>query len=562
MPLDDGKEPLPLKHRIPLSLWLGLLCCVCCALSVFPAQAEGGLLRTRDTDIVNDAGEVVQLRGVNAGGWLVQESWMCLTNAPSQLEAFAVLDERFGEATRRRLFDVYEANYWREQDFDNIAALGMNVIRVPFGWWNLTDAEGALLDNAFDRLDWFVGECARRNIYVVLDLHGAPGSQNGADHSGDVTGAHLWEDARYQDRTQALWEAVAAHFRGNPTIAAYDLLNEPGAALTVTAVTQWDFYDRLYRAVRAVDPEHIVILESGWGPEDLPAPDRYGWENVVYEYHHYRYNAENNAAAQKLALDMKLLDIRQAAHPVPTFIGDFSMFQSLDAWRYALDAFRENGLSWALWTYKTAGMSSRALYTYSGPKVDVYRDAAEEIEAKWRDQGTPQRSEALCQLLAQRLTGKELPPEETADAVPVDGPVRDLDVSLAHAAIGATLAAQEDGLLLTTAASLNPKSDANAIALPLPEPVDASPYRYLVFLVKDMQGSNTHRVTLIDGRGKVVSRWVDIPSIHNEWTRINVPLSLFAGCDLKTLSEVRVGEWNGGDYLFGRFFLSMTITDE
>jgi len=61
------------------------------------------MLQSQGKNIVNADGKIVQLRGVNAGGWLVQESWMCLTNAPSQMEAFSVLDARFGRETREHL---------------------------------------------------------------------------------------------------------------------------------------------------------------------------------------------------------------------------------------------------------------------------------------------------------------------------------------------------------------------------------------------------------------------------------------------------------------------------
>ena len=54
----------------------------------------------------------------------------------------------------------------------------------------------------------------------------------------------------------------------------------------------------MYEAIRAIDPEHIIMMESCWDPEDLPAPDRYGWENVVYQYHWYKWNADNDYWAQ------------------------------------------------------------------------------------------------------------------------------------------------------------------------------------------------------------------------------------------------------------------------
>ena len=547
-----------MRHIFLLLMLLSL------TLSSFPAQAKEqtlDMLRTEGLRIVNESGETVLLRGVNAGGWLVQESWMCLTNAPSQLEAYAVLDQRLGRETRERLFAVYEDNYWTEADFDNIQALGMNVIRLPFAWWTLLDDEGALRDNAFDRLDWFARNCAARGIYVILDLHAAPGSQNGKDHSGDISGAHLWDDALCQDRTQYLWEQVAAHYRGNPAIAAYDLLNEPGGRLNATGVPQWEFFDRLYRAVRAQDPHHIIMMESCWEPENLPPPDRYGWENVVYQYHYYKWNADNDYWAQKLFTDVKLHKIGQAAHAVPSFVGEFTLFQSMDAWKYALQAYSDAGMGWTIWTYKVTGSSTWGLYNVFGGKADIYRDTAEEIEEKWRRQGTLRRNTPLCQIVADVLAGEAVSlPDEPEDAG--SGPVLPLDFSSITATADAAVRQGDDGVLLTTSLSRDPQDSLNAAVFQLKESADCTSYTYLTFFIRDLQGSNTHRVTLTDAGGRSFSAWVDIPSVYGQWTRINVPLSMFSAVDLARLAEIRIGEWNSGDYLLDRFFLCSGPADE
>lgn len=517
-------------------------------------------LHTEDTRIVNEAGETVQLLGVNAGGWLVQESWMNLTNAPSQLEAFAVLDERFGRETREHLFQVYEDNYWKESDFDNIRALGMNVIRLPFAWWNIVDDEGTLREDAFVRLDWFVDCCAQRGLYVILDLHAAPGSQNGNDHSGDITGSHMWEEEHYQALTQYIWEQVAAHYRGNATVAAYDLLNEPGGKLNSTGVTAWEFFDRLYQAIRAVDGEHIIIMESCWEPENLPAPDRYGWDNVVYEYHYYKWNADNDYWAQKLFTDVKITKQAKTNHPVPVLVGEFTLFQSIDAWEYALGAYIDAGYSWTIWTYKVTGSSTWGLYNVYGDKVDIYNDTAEEIEAKWREQGIQRRNAAICQVVANAIAGGEVVlPDDPAEQSAL--PVQALSFAEITATEGATIKAEGDGYRLTTKTSRDPQEKYNAIDYRLQEITDCSSYVFLTFYIKDLQGSNTHKVTLTDADGNSFSTWVDIPSVHKEWTRINVPLSMFSSIDLSRLADIRIGEWNSGDYLLERFWLCYGAAD-
>lgn len=547
-------------HRM-LSLLLIFSILASAAPTGHAAPSSLTMLQSQGKNIVNADGKIVQLRGVNAGGWLVQESWMCLTNAPSQMEAFSVLDARFGRETREHLFKVYEDHYWKESDFDNIKALGMNVVRLPITWWHVLDENGVLRSDAFDRLDWFVSCCEERNLYVVLDLHAAPGSQNGNDHSGDITGSFLWKNQEHQDRTVYLWEQIATHYKGNPVIAAYDLLNEPGGDLNSTNAMQWEFFDRLYKAIRTIDPDHIIMMESCWDPEGLPPPDRYGWENVVYQYHYYKWNADNDYNAQKLFTDVKLYKINHTNHPVPSFVGEFTLFQSMDAWKYALQAYSNAGLSWTIWTYKVTGNSTWGLYNVYGEKADIYKDSAEEIERKWTVQGEMRRNTQLCQVVADILAGHpvELPEESSARS---SSPIFSLTFSSVSATKTAAIRQEGSSHRLTTLKSIDPQDFMNAICFKLQETQDTSSYNYLTFFINDLQGSNTHKVTLIDAYGKSVSKWVDIPSVHREWTRINVPLSMFSEIDLKNLSEIRIGEWNKGDYLIDRLFLCNGSMDE
>lgn len=540
-----------------------LLFLLACAMVCTSAMAEDELtmLRAQGQEIVNAEGEAVLLRGVNMGGWLVQEGWMNLTNGPCQSESFKVLDERFGRDMREHLFKVYEDNYLSERDFDNIRALGMNVVRLPFAWWNILNDDGSLRADAFTRLDWFVDCCAQRGLYVILDLHAARGSQNNQDNSGEMNGSQLWKNETWQDQMLYLWECVADHYKGNPAIAAYDLLNEPGGDLKSTGVVQWEYFDRLYEAIRAIDPEHIIMMESCWDPEDLPAPDRYGWDNVVYQYHWYKWNADNDYWAQKLNVDVKLHKMKQVNHPVPGILGEFTLFQNMDAWEYALDSYSRAGLGWTIWTYKVTGSSTWGLYNAFGEKADIYKDSAEEIERKWRDQGTVRRNTPICQIVANVLAGKPVElPEEPAQTSAI--PVKKLTFAQVEALPGASVKAEDNGYRLTTSASRDPQDKLNAIKYVLQDSVDCTSYLYLTFYIKDLQGSNTHKVTLTDAKGKSFSTWLDIPSVHKQWTRINAPLSMFSSIDLTCLAEIRIGEWNSGDYLFDKIWLCHGAMDE
>ena len=347
-------------------------------------------LTVQGEKIVTKSGREVLLRGTNIGGWLLQESWMSPTNAQCQLEAINILDQRFGEKTRTELLNLYEDHFFTEADLDFLKEMGMTVLRLPFWYRTLYDEQGHLLPNAFDRLDWFVKGCAKRGMYAILDLHGAFGSQNGKDHSGDTSGANLFESQKYMDQTVALWEAVADRYKDNPAVAMYDLLNEPLGKEGATSRKQWDFYDRLYKAIRAVDPNHIITLESCWEAANLPNPKEYGWENVVYQYHAYKWGADNNVTMQTVFAKAKVISIQKANYGVPTLIGEFTVFQNMKAWDQVLTAYNDAGFHWTTWTYKVKGPGSTwGIKNLPDLSVDINASAEAVIREIW---GSPKEA--------------------------------------------------------------------------------------------------------------------------------------------------------------------------
>lgn len=92
--------------------------------------------------------------------------------------------------------------------------------------------------------------------------------------------------------------------------------------------------------------------------------------------------------------------------------------------------------------------------------------------------------------------------------------------------------------------------------------VDASGYSHLIFYVNDRQQSNTVYVTLRDGAGKTASGWTADGSTVGQWTRLSVSLSAFSGVDLSDIVEIRVGEWNQGDYYFDNFYFASAADAE
>ena len=344
-------------------------------------------------------GARVQLRGVNAGGWLVTENWMCPTGPASnkvgrcQYELADAFRAKFGAEKAEELWDLYRANWWREEDFANVRALGLNCIRLPFGWRELMTPEGEPIEKGLKRIDWFVEGCRANDLYVILDLHGAPGGQNGRDHSGDVREHRLVSDPASQDLCTKLWTTLAARYRNDTTVAGYDFLNEPegapGGLTSTNGVMQ--IYDRLYKAVRAVDPDHLIFLGACWTPEQIDPPADHGWENVCYEYHFYEWG-KKTAAEINAGTDDRVKWERAKGHHVPVFVGEFNLFDSTEAWEYGLKTFDELGWSWAIWTYKVTGPHMNwGLYQGLGrtaPFKATPDDDYETIKRKWSRLGT------------------------------------------------------------------------------------------------------------------------------------------------------------------------------
>ena len=345
-----------------------------------------GLVQARGRALYDPQGKLLQLQGINAGQLLLQEGWM----SPFALEPSKNSDGSyvkdgdgnlqypdFSEETFRagiqsnpnlqeyslaRLQERYRECFFTEEDFRIIKEeLGLNTIRLPFFYLDILREDLTVKPEAeaFAYLDWFIERAAERELYIVLDLHGAPGSQSGYEHSGtDTREAGLWNSQANIDATVALWEAVSGHYtRTRPDlgswIATYDLLNEPTYTYKgVTTRECWEVFDRIYDTIRAQGDRHVITMESCWDFARLPDPAEYGWENVQYEYHWY--NWANDVLPYDLFYAYQDLSNIGRDYEVPVLIGEFTFFEDREAWAQGLALFDQRGYSWTVWSYKTS----------------------------------------------------------------------------------------------------------------------------------------------------------------------------------------------------------------
>lgn len=311
-------------------------------------------------------GAVVALHGTNLGGWLLQEDWMSPLGVTDEWTLRNTLTTTFGADTCERLIGIHQDTWIQAWDLDRIQEMGLNLVRVPIYYLDLMTDNGttwAWKPSPWTRLDWLVSECGKRGIYVLLDLHGAPGEQNRWDNSGRANSdPQLWKSTYNQDLTNEVWKGIATHFNGNPWVAGYDLLNEPDTDTASLNST----YDRLYKTVRAVDLDHAIFLEAFMNDE-VALPTAMGWTNVVYEFHAYAmsgYGGSGSGLSQMTMWtaqhDMANFIIshsqdKQSEFGIPIYVGEFCLADFGDVWSHCFAGLNKAGINWSPWTYKVKG---------------------------------------------------------------------------------------------------------------------------------------------------------------------------------------------------------------
>ena len=368
MPIKEHGELFSIHRLKPVNhvsklVWLMLLLFI----SHSSLGGPNPFLATNGHDIRNNfgQGDAVPLRGVNLGSWLLMEGWMSPMDSSGLADNYSVLqtlDTRFGVATEQSLIKTYQNTWITTNDLDNIKAMGMNYIRMPFWWGNVQTLAGSWRPDAFAQMDWLVTNAWQRGIYTLIDFHGVPGGQSTSQDTGIINQNQYWTSTVDQNQTMLIWSNVASHFNGNPAVLGYDLINEPSGAPTQAAI--WAAYNSLYQTVRAVDPTHMLIMEGTWSGtgtsgqslnwqwDVLPPPTHFGWTNVVYSMHAY----PGGSAASEVNKQVSDFNSHQSWN-IPDLIGEFNWEDNTPSdWQYGTQQFNANNMSWSHWAYKaTAG---------------------------------------------------------------------------------------------------------------------------------------------------------------------------------------------------------------
>nr|WP_319511166.1 cellulase family glycosylhydrolase [uncultured Draconibacterium sp.] len=346
----------------------------------------------------------ITITGTSLNTWTISELYLLMNDDYSVRNA---MYDRFGVAKTDSIWDYYQDLWITTADLDSIKAMGMNMVRVPFYWMEVMNNDGTIKENAFTQMDWIVQQCSEREIYVMLDLHGAPGGLDGYITSGQAVTNDLWSNQTYQQMTVDLWKAVAEHFKGEPAVCAYDLMNEPVSNNTSFSTSA--MYDKIYQAVREIDPDHIISVQAFYNFDMISPPNLRGWENMLYQAHYYNtdfYNWDSQNGFIQYALAD--LSWHQMHWNVPVLAGEYNFWHHLDLWSKWMNGINSFSGSWSNWCYKN-NTNERNWGLYLGnfnPQPDVNFDTEEEIKAKWDKFTTPnfQRNDVLIDTIVNFTT--------------------------------------------------------------------------------------------------------------------------------------------------------------
>jgi len=323
------------------------------------------VLHTNGSTLIDPEGNPIILKGTNLGNWLVPEGYMFKmgqVNSPREIDE--LLYELIGPDSLTAFWDRYLENYIRHEDIAYLKQIGCNHIRLPFHYKLFTDDRYMGKRNAgFTWFDRVVEWCKEENLYVLLDMHCAPGGQTGDNIDDSYGYPYLFKSESSQDMLVEIWVNIASRYKDEPTIIGYDIINEPVAhyftdELDTLNQVLFSIYRRVVKEIRQVDPHHAIFLNGSVWSTSFDVFSELPGENIVYEFHKYWFDVNQEAI-------QTYLDFREE-HQVPVYIGETG--ENTDEWvaqfRTLLD---EHQIGWCFWPYKKMN-NTRGIMNFEEPE--------------------------------------------------------------------------------------------------------------------------------------------------------------------------------------------------
>jgi len=306
----------------------------------------------RDQNIIAPTGENFHIKGTNLGNWLNPEGYMFLfENVSSYRLIDQALKEMVGPDRTNSFWHQFQDQYITQDDIVYIKKIGMNSIRIPFHYKLFTNEDYMGYNNSnrgFELLDKVIGWCKMEGIYIILDMHDAPGGQTGDNIDDSYGYPWLFENANDQALYCSIWGRIAKHYANETTIIGYDLLNEPIAHYFNNKEElnkQLEIvYKKAVSSIRKYDKNHIVMLGGAqWDGNFAVFYDWHFDKKMMYTCHRYSCDTLQTSIQD-------LVDFRKKVN-LPLYMGETG--ENTDEWvcsfRKLLD---NNNIGWHFWPYK------------------------------------------------------------------------------------------------------------------------------------------------------------------------------------------------------------------
>lgn len=337
--------------------------------SFFKSNAQG-YLKVNGKHLENDVNKNFILRGMGLGGWMLQEGYMFnLGFLGQQYKIKEKITELIGKKQSNIFYEKWLKNETQKTDIDSLASWGFNSIRLPMHYDLFTLAvkdepvagKNTWLPAGFKMVDDLLKWCKENRIYLMLDLHAAPGGQGNdlpiSDRNPDEPS--LWQSQANQDKTVALWKELAKRYANEPCIGGYDILNETNWGFDNPEdkrgteekrnIPLRDFFIRLTKAIREVDKNHIIFLEGNGFANNYHGMFPLWDNNLVISFHKYG-NFSTKETIQNF------LDYRDK-YNVPLWLGESG--ENSNTWfTNTIKLMEDNDIGWCWWQLKKMGINN------------------------------------------------------------------------------------------------------------------------------------------------------------------------------------------------------------
>ncbi|HWZ90523.1 MAG TPA: cellulase family glycosylhydrolase [Polyangiaceae bacterium] len=312
--------------------------------------APATFVHAQQDQLLDGKGEHLLFRAAAIGNWLLNEGYAMQLDggdADRSRRIEARVTELIGATDAATFWQNYRDNYITEADFTRMAELGFNSVRVAMNArLLLPEGQDQFDESEFKHLSDVVDWGGRHGIYVIFDMHGAPGGQTGRNIDDDINDQpDLFIKMDNQDRLVKLWTEIARRFADSPTVAGYDLLNEPLPEQFFSQYVPelYPLYQRVGQAIRTVDTHHLLIVEGADWADDWSTLGPPFDDNMAYSFHKY-WNASDISSIQGF------LDHRKQWQR-PIWCGEIG--ENDDNWYQAnFKLLEDNDIGWSFWAWK------------------------------------------------------------------------------------------------------------------------------------------------------------------------------------------------------------------